>query len=83
MSNFPSGTFAFLFTDIEESTRMARVNPETWKSLGSRHHQILREVIESKKVLSFRGDAFCAAFHIAAMLLSQRMAHSKRYRLFR
>jgi hypothetical protein len=54
MSNFPSGTVTFLFTDIEETTKMARVNPETWKSLGPRHHQILREVIESKNGFVFQ-----------------------------
>jgi class 3 adenylate cyclase len=54
MSNFPSGTVTFLFTDIEESTKMARVNPETWKPLRSRHHQILGEVIESNNGFVFQ-----------------------------
>lgn len=67
MSDLPSGTVSFLFTDIEETTKMARENAETWESLRSRHYQILRKAIESKNSFVFQiiGDAFCAAFHIA------------------
>ena len=67
MSSLPSGTVTFLFTDIEGSTRLAREFPETWESSRSRHHQILREAIESNNGFVFQiiGDAFCAAFHKA------------------
>lgn len=67
MAGVPSGTVTFLFTDIEGSTKMARGNPETWESLRSRHHQILRETIETNNGFVFQiiGDAFCAAFHKA------------------
>lgn len=32
MSNFPSGTVSFLFTDIEGSTRRARQHPGAWEA---------------------------------------------------
>ena len=67
MTNFPSGTVTFLFTDIEGSTKLAREHSETWETLRSSHHQILREAIESNNGFVFQviGDAFCAAFHKA------------------
>jgi predicted ATPase/class 3 adenylate cyclase len=67
MTNLPSGTVTFLFTDIEGSTRLAREHPETWESLRARHHAILRSAIETYRGYVFQiiGDAFCAAFHTA------------------
>jgi predicted ATPase/class 3 adenylate cyclase len=67
MDQHPTGTVTFLFTDIEGSTKLAREFPEIWESLRSRHHQILREAIESNHGFVFQviGDAFCAAFHRA------------------
>jgi len=32
MSNLPSGTVTFLFTDIEGSTKLAQGHPETWEA---------------------------------------------------
>ena len=68
MNGHPTGTVTFLFTDIEGSTKLAREFPERWESSRSRHHQILREAIESNSGFVFQiiGDAFCAAFHTAA-----------------
>ena len=67
MSNLPSGTVTFLFTDIEGSTKLAREHAGTWEKSRARHHQILREAIESNNGFVFQviGDAFCAAFHTA------------------
>jgi predicted ATPase/class 3 adenylate cyclase/DNA-binding CsgD family transcriptional regulator len=63
----PTGTVTFLFTDIENSTRLAREYPETWELTRARHHAILRAAIESSNGFVFQiiGDAFCAAFHKA------------------
>src|SRR5688572_2420296 len=71
MIGHPSGTVTFLFTDIEGSTKLAREHAETWEALRSRHHQILREAIESNHGFVFQviGDAFCAAFHKAGEAL--------------
>ncbi|HSL46763.1 MAG TPA: adenylate/guanylate cyclase domain-containing protein [Anaerolineales bacterium] len=67
MTSEPTGTVTFLFTDIENSTRLAHEHPEFWESARTRHHAILREAIESNNGFIFQviGDAFCAAFHRA------------------
>jgi len=67
MGKLPSGTVTFLFTDIENSTKLARGHPETWESARSRHHDILRKAIEENNgyIFLLTGDGFCAAFHNA------------------
>jgi|SRR5688572_27563491 len=67
MTNLPSGTVTFLFTDIEGSTKLAREYPNTWETLRARHHAILRSAIQLYDGYIFQiiGDAFCAAFHTA------------------
>lgn len=71
MRNPPSGTVTFLFTDIEGSTMLAREHPAVWDAAQKRHHQIMREAIESNNGYVFQviGDAFCTAFHTAAEAL--------------
>jgi predicted ATPase/class 3 adenylate cyclase/DNA-binding CsgD family transcriptional regulator len=67
MTSRPTGTVTFLFTDIENSTQLAREHPEAWEVAQARHHAILREGIELNGGFVFQvvGDAFCAAFHRA------------------
>lgn len=67
MTEVPSGTVSFLFTDIEGSTKIAQEYPEEMPSLLARHHQILNESIEAQNGFVFRivGDSFSAAFHTA------------------
>jgi predicted ATPase/class 3 adenylate cyclase/DNA-binding CsgD family transcriptional regulator len=71
MTSRPSGTVTFLFTDIENSTQLAREHRETWEAARARHHTILREAIERNNGFVFQiiGDAFCAAFHKAGEAL--------------
>jgi predicted ATPase/class 3 adenylate cyclase len=71
MSNPPSGTVTFLFTDIEGSTKIAQKYPEQWEALRERHHAILHTAIESHDGIIFQdvGDGFCAAFHTAPQAL--------------
>ena len=68
MTYRPTGTVTFLFSDIEGSTKLAREHSEGWEAIRSRHHHILRQVIESYNGYVFQivGDAFCAAFHTAS-----------------
>ncbi len=82
MSNPPSGTVTFLFTDIEGSTKIAQKYPDQWEALRERHHAILHSAIESHDGIIFQdmGDGFCAAFHTApqalqAALQAQRNLH--------
>ncbi len=54
----------FLFTDIEESTRLWEQNPDSMGLLLSRHDALVREVIGAQHGIVFKtvGDAFCAVF---------------------
>jgi len=65
MSDLPTGTVTFLFTDIEGSTKLAQDYPDQWESLRERHHSILQSAMESYDGYVFQiiGDAFCVAFH--------------------
>jgi predicted ATPase/class 3 adenylate cyclase len=67
MTEHPTGTVTFLFTDIEGSTKLAREHPEEWEAAQRGHHKLLREAIESNNGFVFQiiGDAFCAAFYRA------------------
>jgi hypothetical protein len=61
---FPSGEVAFLFTDIEGSTRLwERDAAAMWRAL-EQHHTLLRDAIRAHGGVPFKtvGDAFQAAF---------------------
>src|SRR5512138_3978641 len=67
MSDLPSGTVTFLFTDIEGSTALAQQFPADLPVLLARHHAILHQAIQAHNghVFQITGDAFCAAFSTA------------------
>ena len=60
----PTGTVAFLFSDIEGSTRRWERHGEAMRDALRRHDRILRMEIEARRGYIFKtiGDAFCAAF---------------------
>jgi predicted ATPase/class 3 adenylate cyclase len=62
----PTGSgVAFLFTDIEGSTRTEReVGSEVWAEVVGRHDELMRRAIEGHggSVVKTEGDAFFAAF---------------------
>jgi predicted ATPase/class 3 adenylate cyclase len=68
VTNLPTGTVTFLFTDIEGSTRLAQQYPGQWETLRARHHAILQSAMEAYHGYVFQiiGDAFCVAFHTAS-----------------
>ncbi len=68
MSDLPSGTVTFLFTDIEGSTALAQQFPAELPALLARHHAILQHAIQTHNGYVFQiiGDAFCAAFYTAS-----------------
>ena len=72
MTEAPTGTVTFLFTDIEGSTKLAQEYPGEMPSLLARHNQILNESIESNHGFVFRivGDSFSAAFHTVSDALT-------------
>ena len=84
MSNLPTGTVTFLFTDIEGSTKLAQEYPDEMPSLLARHNGILNDSIQAHKGFVFRivGDSYSAAFHTAhdalkAALDAQRKLHNE------
>lgn len=62
--HLPQGTAAFLYTDIEGSTRQWQEHPEAMPQALARHDALLRQAIEHERGVIFRnaGDGYCAAF---------------------
>jgi predicted ATPase/class 3 adenylate cyclase len=60
----PTGTVAFLFSDIEGSTRRWDAYGDAMRDAVRRHDEILQSEIERQRGYVFKtiGDAFCAAF---------------------
>ena len=71
MTNVPSGTVTFLFTDIEGSTRRWEADPEAMSTDLARHDALLAEAIDRHGGCLFKrvGDAFCAVFPTAGEAL--------------
>ncbi len=72
MTNPPSGTITFLFTDIEGSTKRWEQHPVLMNSALAHHDSLLRQAIEAQGGYIFKtmGDAFCAAFSTAPNALN-------------
>src|SRR5690349_21439037 len=64
MSDLPTGTVTFLFTDIEGSTTRWEHHPAQMKEALSRHHAIMREAIalHGGALFETAGDSFVVAF---------------------
>jgi predicted ATPase/class 3 adenylate cyclase len=60
----PTGTVAFLFTDIEGSTQRWESHREAMNDAVKRHDVLLRDAIDRHNGYVFKaiGDAFCVAF---------------------
>jgi predicted ATPase/class 3 adenylate cyclase len=76
MSDLPTGTVTFLFTDIEGSTKLWEKSPRSMQIALTRHDAILWEVIEEHGGSVFKtvGDAFCAVFPTALSALESALA---------
>jgi predicted ATPase/class 3 adenylate cyclase len=64
MSELPTGTVTFLFTDLEASTRLWEEHPEAMKLALARHDEILRDAITAHQghVVKSTGDGVHAVF---------------------
>ncbi|HEV3474350.1 MAG TPA: adenylate/guanylate cyclase domain-containing protein, partial [Actinomycetota bacterium] len=64
MSELPTGTVTFLFTDIEGSTRLLQRLGDRYPELLSEHGRLLREAVSQEDgiVVSTEGDSFFVAF---------------------
>jgi predicted ATPase/class 3 adenylate cyclase len=64
VSDLPSGTVTFLFTDLERSTRLWEEDPKAMRTAMARHDALLEDAItrHGGVVFSHRGDGMAAAF---------------------
>jgi len=65
MSELPTGTVTFLFTDVEGSTALlTRIGKEAYGELLAEHSHLVDDAVESAngRVVDTQGDAFFAAF---------------------
>ncbi len=76
MSDLPTGTVTFLFTDIEGSTMRWEQYPEAMRTALARHDTLLRSVMTSHGGFVFKlvGDAVYAAFAVAADAVTAAIA---------
>jgi predicted ATPase/class 3 adenylate cyclase len=67
MTDLPSGTVTFLFSDIEGSTRLWEEHPDAMRECLARHDEIMRDAIDAHDghVVKTTGDGFHAAFATA------------------
>src|SRR5262249_17567633 len=67
MSELPTGTVTFLFTDLEGSTRLWEEQPEAMKGALARHDGVLRQAVaaEGGRVVKGTGDGLHAVFGTA------------------
>lgn len=67
LRSFPTGTVAFLFTDIEGSTERWESHRAAMSAAVEQHDAILEQAIQAHDGYVFKrmGDAFCAAFRTA------------------
>ncbi len=76
MSDLPSGTVTFLFTDIEGSTRMWEEHPDVMRAALARHDEILESVTAhyDGSIFSRMGDGMAMAFGSASKALTAAIA---------
>ncbi|MDQ2982300.1 MAG: hypothetical protein M3R70_00020 [Actinomycetota bacterium] len=76
MTELPSGTVSFLFTDVEGSTRLLRELGDAYAEVLGEHRRALREVFERHggAEVDTQGDAFFVAFPKASDALAAACA---------
>ncbi len=64
MTELPTGTVTFLFSDIEGSTRLLQAAPAEWPALLERHRVLMRDAIATHggTEVGTEGDSFFVAF---------------------
>ena len=72
VAELPSGTVTFLFTDLEDSTRLRETHPEAMRPALARHDAILRNAVAAHDghIVKGTGDGLHAVFATAHGALS-------------
>ena len=83
MTERPTGTVTFLFTDIEQSTRRWEERPDLMRPALAQHDQVLREAVVSHEGWLFKhlGDGVIAAFSSAQGAIEAAIAAQRRLEL--
>jgi predicted ATPase/class 3 adenylate cyclase len=79
MTDLPTGTLTFLFTDIEGSTRLLQSLGDAWgRTLGD-HHRLLRAAVAEHggTEVSTEGDSFFVVFPTAASAIAAAVASQR------
>jgi class 3 adenylate cyclase/tetratricopeptide (TPR) repeat protein len=86
VTELPSGTITFLFTDIEGSTRLLKQLSDRYADVLADHHRLLREAFAQHggQVVDTQGDAFFVAFPrardaVEAAVAAQRALATQRW----
>ncbi len=76
MSDLPTGTVTFLFTDLEGSTRLWEQQPEAMKGALARHDALLTTAVEAHdgRVVKSTGDGLHAVFATADAAIAAAVA---------
>jgi predicted ATPase/class 3 adenylate cyclase len=76
VTELPSGTVTFVFTDVEGSTRLWEQHPDAMRGALARHDEVVRGAIEAHGgyVVKTTGDGFHAAFSAADAGVSAAVA---------
>ena len=82
VSELPSGTVTFLFTDLEGSTRLWQEYPDAMRAVLARHDRLVRDAIEAHGgyVVKDTGDGAHAAFATASDAVDAAVAGPTRDR---
>jgi predicted ATPase/class 3 adenylate cyclase len=81
MTNLPTGTVTFLFTDIEGSTQLWEKYPEAMQGVLAAHDSILRAAIESNHghIIKTTGDGVHAVFTIVVEGVNAAIAAQREF----
>jgi predicted ATPase/class 3 adenylate cyclase len=76
VSQLPTGTVTFLFTDLERSTRLWEEQPEAMKAALARHDELLAEAVGAHggHVIKGTGDGLHAVFSTAQSAVAASIA---------
>jgi predicted ATPase/class 3 adenylate cyclase len=80
LSELPTGTVTFLFTDIEGSTRLLQRLGEQYPAVLADHHRVLRTAIEGAggREVSTEGDSFFVVFPTAPQAVTAAVAMQRK-----
>jgi len=84
MSDIPTGSVTFLFTDIEGSIRLAHKFPDKHKEILDKHDRIIIDSVQLLNGFIFKsiGDAFYISFANAADAIHASVEIQKRTEIY-